>query len=71
MKIEITLDSQVQAAVQRFLRAAGSTDESTHGPLTIAALAEMLIEDVALTMTRPGCWEASAMAALLRGHGYE
>jgi|Deesub1362B_J571_1020462.scaffolds.fasta_scaffold56424_1 hypothetical protein len=70
MKIEITLDSQVQATLQRFLRTAGNTDESTHGPLTIAALIEMLLEDVALMMTRPGCWEANAMAGLLGGHGY-
>ena len=71
MMIEITLNSQAQAALRRFLRTVGSTDESTHGPLTIPALAEMLLEDVALTMTRPGCWEASAMATLLHGHGYE
>lgn len=70
MTIEITLDSQLEASLQRFLRAAGSTDESTHGPLTIAALAEMLLDDVALTVTRPGCWEANAMARLLGGHGY-
>jgi hypothetical protein len=42
----------------------------THGPLTVTKLAEMLLEDVAMIATRPGCWEASNMAQVLSSHGY-
>jgi hypothetical protein len=72
MTIEVTLDSKAQAALRRFLRTAGGTDQGTRGPLplTIAALTEMLLEDIAVVMTRPGSWEADAMAVLVGGHGH-
>lgn len=42
----------------------------THGPLTVESLINMLLEDVKMTATRPGCWEASNMAKVLSSHGY-
>lgn len=43
---------------------------STHGVLTMERLILMLLQDVALTRTRPGSWEGSRMANLLASHGY-
>ena len=43
---------------------------NTHGKLTLKSLAEMLMEDVVLTITRPGSWEGSKMGDLLYAHGY-
>jgi hypothetical protein len=42
----------------------------THGPLNIERLIEMLLDDVQMTATRPGCWEAANMAQVLISHGY-
>jgi len=47
------------------------TDASTHGRLTLETLFEMLVEDVAMTVTRPGSWEAANMAQVFVSHGYE
>jgi hypothetical protein len=48
----------------------GQSGESTDGPLTIESLAAMLLEDVALSVRRPGSWEGANMAQLLAAHGY-
>ncbi len=48
-----------------------TTEASTHGQLTLESLFEMLAADVAMTETRPGCWEASNMAQVFVSHGYE
>lgn len=47
-----------------------ATEESTHGPLTIQEMFEMLAEDIAMTETRPGSWEASNMMQVFTSHGY-
>ncbi len=44
---------------------------NTHGSITLATLAAMLLEDASLATTRSGSWEGSAMGALLRSHGYD
>lgn len=43
---------------------------NTHGKLTLARLAQMLLEDVAMTNMRPGSWEGSNMQQVLTSHGY-
>lgn len=43
----------------------------SHGLLTIEQLAAMLLEDVALSVRRPGSWEGANMAQVLSSHGYE
>jgi len=68
MKMQIEISDEDAALIERFL---ATTSEGTHGPLTIAKLIEMLMEDVALMLSRPGCWEAQGMWAHLSSHGYE
>lgn len=43
---------------------------NTHGKLTLARLTQLLLEDVAMTNTRPGSWEGSNMQRVLDAHGY-
>ena len=45
-------------------------EDSTHGPLTVESLFEMLAEDIAMTETRPGSWEAANMMQVFTSHGY-
>ena len=45
-------------------------EESTHGPLTVKAMFAMLAEDLAMTETRPGSWEAANMVQVFTSHGY-
>jgi hypothetical protein len=71
-KVQFEIDPHTLASVQKFLATTrGSDNTSTHGPLTAPKLAKMLLEDVALVVERPGCWEADSMFSLLAGHGYE
>lgn len=53
-----------------FVHVHGHRAESTHGPLTVEKLATLLLEDVALTMRRPGWWEGANMATVLGSRGY-
>lgn len=60
-----TLEKDLQAVVRRC-----TTEASTHGSLTLESLFEMLAEDLAMTVNRPGSWEASNMAQVFQSHGY-
>ncbi len=44
---------------------------SSHGVLNAQSLLEMLTDDAAMVITRPGSWEGSNMALVLSSHGYE
>jgi len=46
-----------------------SAETNTHGLLGFETLTKMLLEDVAATVRRPGCWEASNMTTVLASHG--
>jgi hypothetical protein len=71
MKLEIEIDDDTAADISRFLAVQDMESQSnTHGPLDMAGLATMLLEDVALVVRRPGSWEAQHMGALLASHGY-
>ena len=71
MKLEIEIDDDTAADISRFLAVQNPESQSnTHGPLDMAGLARMLLEDVALVVRRPGSWEAQHMGALLASHGY-
>lgn len=70
MEIKIKLGAEQARLVNEFIEATRS-DTNLNGDLTIASLAEMLLDDVALVVRRPGCWEAAGMAGLLASHGYE
>jgi hypothetical protein len=71
MKVQFEIDAGTRASVERFLATTRGSENNTHGPLTVAKLAKMLVEDVALMVERPGCWEADGAFSLLAGHGYE
>lgn len=47
-----------------------NADGNSHGKLTLDRVAQMLMEDVALALRRPGSWEGSNMLTVLRAHGY-
>jgi len=70
MKIKIEIDDEQARLINEFIKATQS-ENGLNGDLTIATLAEMLLDDVALVVRRPGCWEASGMGGLLASHGYE
>lgn len=53
------------------LNACAEPDCTSHGVLTLAGLAAMLLEDAALARRRPGSWEGANMLDVLRSHGYE
>jgi hypothetical protein len=69
LKIEISDDDAMHIGklIERTQLYGGS---NSHGPLTMRLLAEMLMQDVALAVRRPGSWEGANMAHVLESHGY-
>ena len=70
MKIAIEISEHDAALVTEFLMVYGQRTDSSHGPLTPETLAAMLLEDVALSIRRPGSWEGANMGTVLGAHGY-
>jgi hypothetical protein len=62
-------DGDVQLITQ-FLMMTALNEACSHGPLDIQILLAMLLEDVALMMSRPGSWEGSNMQQVMMSHGY-
>ena len=71
MRIIVEISEQDAPDIRRAIALANLSKSNTHGPLTVESLAEMLLQDVALAVRRPGCWEASNMSAVLASHGYQ
>jgi hypothetical protein len=70
MKIEIEISDQDAELIEEFLDENQSETGNTHGPLDMIILAEILMQDVALAVRRPGSWEGSNMSQVLYSHGY-
>lgn len=71
VKIVLKLDSQTAALIMIWLKEYGASEHSSHGQLkTIEDVATMLLEDVALAVSRQGSWEGSNMWTVLNSHGY-
>ena len=70
MKIEIEISDQDAELIEQFLDENQSETGNSHGPLDMIVLAEMLLQDVALAVRRPGSWEGSNMSQVLWSHGY-
>lgn len=69
--MKITFDvPEATVETLRMVLARCTTDQSTHGALTLESMFEMLAEDVALTELRPGSWEGANMATVFQSHGY-
>ena len=73
-RIQIEIDDQSAADLAELVRRinanAGPEPFNSHGPLTVKKLAAMLLEDAGMVINRPGSWEGSNMADVLRSHGY-
>jgi hypothetical protein len=69
MKIRIEVSDDDAMHIGHFLDHA--PDQGSHGKLTMRVLAEMLMQDVALAVRRPGSWEGENMGQVLASHGYE
>jgi len=71
IEIEVEIDDDTAIYLNRFLVTQGLESKgNSHGPLDIAGLTKMLLEDVALAVRRPGSWEGARMTDLLTSHGY-
>lgn len=72
VQIELEIADEAQAEVEAFIAATQNRADlfSTHGALDLATLLEMLLEDVALMVSRPGSWEGANMARVMASHGY-
>jgi len=67
LTIELTEDG-----MQAFRAAVGLLKDPGGGePMTVNELMSELAEDIAMTQTRPGCWEAANMQQVIGGHGWE
>ena len=74
-RIQVEIDDQTAAdlvdLVKQINADAGPDPFNSHGPLTVRKLAAMLLEDAVMVVSRPGSWEGSNMADVLRCHGYK
>lgn len=72
MRLTIQLTAEDAALIDEFLEytKGANLGASSHGPLNRHRLAQLLLEDVALAMRRPGSWEGANMRQVLRSHGY-
>lgn len=66
-QIRVELSDREWMAIEQFLPGTANVDGSD--PLTLKTLVELLLQDVAMTMTRPGSWEGSNMIRVFEGHG--
>lgn len=62
------LDKLAELCTQAQEKSEGFT---SHGKITVPSLLAMLAEDAGMVISRPGSWEGSNMATVLRSHGYE
>ena len=69
MKIEVEVDDEIAMLLSRLVERTTRFDKRS--TLTVPGLARMLLEDAALAIHRPGSWEGSKVADLLRSQGYD
>jgi hypothetical protein len=68
--IELGLTGDDVRLVELFIETTADATACTHGPLDMQTLITMLLEDVALMISRPGSWEGSNMSQVMSSHGY-
>jgi len=69
MQITIDIPDDIARRIEEHI-ASATSDFSSHGPLTLQKLMEMVTEDVGLSVTRPGSWEGANMRDAIAAHGY-
>jgi phage FluMu protein gp41 len=70
MKITVEISEADAELIRHFLATTREVTFCTHGPLDMRKLTQMLLEDVALMVRRPGSWEGSNMEQVMSSHGY-
>ena len=74
-RIRIEIDDQTAGDLAELVKQLNANADpqpfNSHGPLTVRKLAAMLLEDAGMALSRPGSWEGSNMADVLRCHGYK
>lgn len=68
MKIEIEVADENAELIKRF--ASKLSHVIYEDPLTVESLVALFLEDIALVVRRPGCWEAVNAQEMLTSHGY-
>lgn len=68
-RVTVELSGQDLECIREFL--ATTKGRPIASELTLPALVEMLLQDVAYSVRRPGSWEGANMLQVLQGHGYE
>lgn len=68
--MNIKLDPTTKADLRELTRLMNARKVESVPPMTIAALAGMLLKDAAMVVSRPGCCEASNLYQVLVSHGY-
>ena len=65
IKVKLSIDALecIQVALENY--------GSEYGPENLNELVELLLRDVAFTISRPGSWEGAGMIDLLRAHGFK
>lgn len=71
MKIEIEIPDKQFELIETMMEENRTDEFNSHGPLDLFVLIGMLLEDVAMTVSRPGSWEAANMRDVLTSHGYQ
>jgi hypothetical protein len=69
-KFTVDVSEEDLKLIERGLLRMNQTDCNSHGALDLQRLAGMLMQDVALAVSRPGSWEGANMYQLLSSHGY-
>ena len=69
-KIEVEISDDDAKLIEQSLDLMSHSEANTHGTLDLPRLAAILLEDVALAISRPGSWEGANMIQVLESHGY-
>jgi hypothetical protein len=66
----LELDQQDWKLIEDFCKRTKGKVDCSRGELTVTKLANLLMQDVAYAIRRPGSWEGANMIQVLRSHGY-
>lgn len=69
-RITIEISDEDAKLIEQVLQRSARSECNSHGSLTLEKLAVMLLEDVALSVRRPGSWEGANINQVLSSHGY-